>query len=132
MSPDYGSRRNSPVRESSPARYRQSHSSAGQDHRALRQELGQTFMYLGIIFAVLSSFMALMVYLFTWERPREEIGASRQKFRRPVQAVGSCSGRWAPSHSAVRHLGMYIGGYISRTSSTRLSLASPLALLAPW
>ena len=32
-----------------------------------------TFFYLGVIFSVIFMFVALAVYLFTWERPREEI-----------------------------------------------------------
>jgi oligogalacturonide transporter len=37
------------------------------------KESGDTFMYLGILFSVFFVFVALAVYLFTWERPREQI-----------------------------------------------------------
>ena len=78
----------------------------------------ETFMYLGIIFAGLSSFVALMVYLFTWERPREEIESIAPKDSgSPLQAVAQLfKDLWATLRiRAFRlHLGMYIGGYISQ------------------
>jgi len=78
----------------------------------------ETFMYLGIIFAALSSFVALMVYLFTWERPREEIESIAPKDSgSPLQAVAQLfKDLWATLRvRAFRlHLGMYIGGYISQ------------------
>ena len=39
------------------------------------KESGDTFLYLGVIFSVFFVFVALAVYLFTWERPREEIAS---------------------------------------------------------
>jgi oligogalacturonide transporter len=78
----------------------------------------ETFMYLGIIFAALSSFVALMVYLFTWERPREEIESiAPMDSGSPLQAVAQLfKDLWATLRvRAFRlHLGMYIGGYISQ------------------
>src|SRR5262245_6758991 len=37
------------------------------------RESAETFFYLGCIFAVIFMFVALMVFLFSWERPRHEI-----------------------------------------------------------
>src|SRR5262245_21204268 len=37
------------------------------------EESASTFLYLGAVFSVFFVFVALAVYLFTWERPREEI-----------------------------------------------------------
>ena len=39
------------------------------------KESGATFLYLGVIFSVFFVFVALAVFLFTWERPREEIAS---------------------------------------------------------
>jgi oligogalacturonide transporter len=78
----------------------------------------ETFMYLGIIFAVLSSIVALLVYLFTWERPRDEIESiAPTNSGSPLQAITRLfTDLWATLRiRAFRlHLGMYIGGYISQ------------------
>jgi oligogalacturonide transporter len=78
----------------------------------------ETFLYLGIIFAALSSFVALMVYLFTWERPRDEIESiAPGDSGGPLQAITRLfTDLWATLRiRAFRlHLGMYIGGYISQ------------------
>ena len=48
------------------------------------EESASTFLYLGIVFSVFFVFVALGVYLFTWERPREEIpGHDRPPERSP-------------------------------------------------
>ena len=41
------------------------------------KESADTFLYLGILFSVFFVFVALAVYLFTWERPLPEIRARR-------------------------------------------------------
>ncbi|HEV7606133.1 MAG TPA: MFS transporter [Steroidobacteraceae bacterium] len=78
----------------------------------------ETFLYLGIVFAALSSFVALMVYLFTWERPRAEIESlAPTDSGSPLQAVLQLfKDLWATLRiRAFRlHLGMYVGGYISQ------------------
>ena len=57
------------------------------------KESGDTFLYLGIIFSVFFVFVALAVFLFTWERPREEIVsiASPSRCARRSRNLPSCS-----------------------------------------
>jgi oligogalacturonide transporter len=78
----------------------------------------ETFLWLGIIFAVMSSLVALVVYLFTWERPREEIESIAPKDSAgPLHALTQLfEDLWATLRiRAFRlHLGMYIGGYVSQ------------------
>ncbi len=51
-----------------------------------------TFLYLGVTFSVFFVFVALAVYLFTWERPRAEIaGADRPPESRRSPTWISCS-----------------------------------------
>jgi oligogalacturonide transporter len=76
-----------------------------------------TFLYLGILFSVFFVFVALAVFLFTWERPRAEI----EHMVAPVGGVFSKLAQlfrdlWATLRiRAFRlHLGMYLGGYISQ------------------
>ena len=64
-------------------------------------------------------FVALVVYLFTWERPREEIESIATKgFRQsPCRRLAQLfEDLWATLRiRAFRlHLGMYLGGYISQ------------------
>jgi oligogalacturonide transporter len=79
----------------------------------------ETFFYLGLIFAAIFMFVALMVFLFSWERPREEI----ESVIHPDGNVSALQGLrrlysdlWATMKiRAFRlHLGMYLGGYISQ------------------
>jgi oligogalacturonide transporter len=77
----------------------------------------ETFLYLGILFSVFFVFVALAVFLFTWERPRAEI----EHMVAPVGGLFSKLGQlfhelWATMRiRAFRlHLGMYLGGYISQ------------------
>ncbi|HYJ39202.1 MAG TPA: MFS transporter [Steroidobacteraceae bacterium] len=83
------------------------------------KESGATFLYLGVIFSVFFVFVALAVYLFTWERPREEIAsiAPRDTGGSPFHVITDLFHElWATLRiRAFRlHLGMYIGGYISQ------------------
>jgi oligogalacturonide transporter len=77
-----------------------------------------TFLWLGIVFAVMSSLVALVVYLFTWERPREEIEAIAPKDSgSPLRAITQLFADLAATFRvrAFRlHLGMYLGGYVSQ------------------
>ena len=77
----------------------------------------ETFLYLGALFSVFFVFVAVAVYLFTWERPREDI----EHMLRPAGGLFSKLGQlfrdlWATLRiRAFRlHLGMYLGGYISQ------------------
>ena len=83
------------------------------------KESGATFLYLGVIFSVFFVFVALAVFLFTWERPREEIAsiAPRDTGGSPFHVITDLFHElWATLRiRAFRlHLGMYIGGYISQ------------------
>jgi oligogalacturonide transporter len=76
-----------------------------------------TFFYLGLLFSVFFVFVALAVFLFTWERPRADI----ERMVAPVGGVFSKLEQlfrdlWATLRiRAFRlHLGMYLGGYISQ------------------
>ena len=76
-----------------------------RDHRVSRgQGIAETFFYLGVMFSVFFMFVALAVFLFSWERPREEI---EQHGRRPwaasfSQASSSCSATCGPRCAFVR------------------------------
>lgn len=77
-----------------------------------------TFMYLGATFSVFFVFVALAVYLFTWERPRAEIpGADRPPARSPFSNLDQL---FDDLKATLRirafrlHLGMYLGGYVSQ------------------
>ncbi|HTU65112.1 MAG TPA: MFS transporter [Steroidobacteraceae bacterium] len=76
-----------------------------------------TFLTLGAIFSVFFVFVALAVYLFTWERPRDEIAATPP----PPGGLGRKLGQLFDDLAATMrvrafrlHLGMYLGGYISQ------------------
>jgi oligogalacturonide transporter len=82
------------------------------------EESARTFLYLGAVFSVFFVFVALGVYLFTWERPREEIpGHDRPPERSPF---GNLAQLFEDLAATLRirafrlHLGMYLGGYISQ------------------
>jgi oligogalacturonide transporter len=85
------------------------------------KESGATFLYLGVIFSVFFVFVALAVFLFTWERPREEIASIAPRDvptkSSPFHVITDLFEElWATLRiRAFRlHLGMYIGGYISQ------------------
>ena len=81
----------------------------------LGRDSADTFLYLGLIFSALFMFVALMVFLFSWERPREEI-ESIADTRQTHVLKRLYSDLWATLKiRAFRlHLGMYLGGYISQ------------------
>ncbi len=82
------------------------------------KESADTFLYLGILFSVFFVLVALAVYLFTWERPLEEIpAADRGPMKSPFTNLRQLFGDLAATMRirAFRlHLGMYVGGYISQ------------------
>jgi oligogalacturonide transporter len=82
------------------------------------KESARTFLYLGIVFSVFFVFVALAVYLFTWERAREEIpGYDKPPERSPFSNLRQLFEDLAATMRirAFRlHLGMYLGGYISQ------------------
>ncbi len=77
-----------------------------------------TFLYLGAIFSVFFVFVALAVYLFTWERPREQIpaadlGPMKSPFTNLSQLFEDLVATLRVRAFRL-HLGMYLGGYISQ------------------
>ena len=77
-----------------------------------------TFLYLGVTFAVFFVLVAIAVYLFTWERPREEIpGADKPPEKSPFSNLSQL---FEDLKATLRirafrlHLGMYLGGYVSQ------------------
>ncbi len=83
------------------------------------KESADTFLYLGIIFSVFFVFVALAVFLFTWERPREEI-TSIEPEPIDVRPSRNLTQLFEDLAATMRirafrlHLGMYLGGYISQ------------------
>jgi oligogalacturonide transporter len=77
-----------------------------------------TFLYLGVTFAVFFVLVAIAVYLFTWERPREEIPDSgRPPATSPFSNLGQLFedlGATMRIRAFRLHLGMYLGGYVSQ------------------
>jgi oligogalacturonide transporter len=91
----------------------------GRIIEALGKSSADTFFYMGVIFSVIFMLVALAVFLFSWERPREEIESivHAQEERGVGQALKRLYGDlWATLKiRAFRlHLGMYLGGYISQ------------------
>jgi oligogalacturonide transporter len=87
--------------------------------QALGKDSADTFLYLGIIFAAIFMFVGSMLYLFSWERTREEV----ERFAPPVphkSAFAALVTLYSDLLSTFRirafrlHLGMYLGGYISQ------------------
>ena len=82
------------------------------------KESADTFLYLGIIFSVFFVFVALAVFLFTWERPREDIVSIEAKpMRSPFSNLSQLYEDLAATlriRAFRLHLGMYLGGYISQ------------------
>ena len=82
------------------------------------KQSASTFLYLGITFAAIFMLVALAVFLFTWERPREQIESLHDESAgSPLRSLKRLySDLWATLRiRAFRlHLGMYIGGYISQ------------------
>jgi len=91
----------------------------GRIIETLGKDSAETFFYLGIIFAIIFMFVALMVFTFSWERPREDIEsiATESSATSPLHGLQRLySDLWATLRiRAFRlHLGMYLGGYISQ------------------
>jgi oligogalacturonide transporter len=82
------------------------------------EESASTFLYLGIVFSVFFVFVALAVYLFTWERPRADIpGHDEPPQRSPFSNLAQLFEDLAATlriRAFRLHLGMYLGGYISQ------------------
>jgi oligogalacturonide transporter len=83
------------------------------------KQSASTFFYLGLTFAAIFMLVALTVFFFTWERPREQIEslAAHDSSGSPLRSLKRLySDLWATMRvRAFRlHLGMYIGGYISQ------------------
>jgi oligogalacturonide transporter len=91
----------------------------GRIIEAFGKNSAETFFYLGVIFSVIFMLVALAVFTFSWERPREEI-----------ESIAAASGETSPLRRFTQlyadlvatlrirafrlHLGMYLGGYISQ------------------
>jgi len=91
----------------------------GRIIEAFGKSSAQTFYYLGLIFAVIFMLVALAVFFFSWERPREEIESVHRDAadNSPLSVLKRLySDLWATLRiRAFRlHLGMYLGGYISQ------------------
>ena len=90
----------------------------GQIIQHFGQGSADTFFYLAIGSAVTFMFVAAMVYLFSWERPREEV--ERNAPPRASSALEALQTLYRDLWSTLRirafrlHLGMYLGGYISQ------------------
>src|SRR5687767_4993810 len=91
----------------------------GRIIEAFGKDSAETFFYLGVIFAAIFMFVGLMVYLFSWERTREEV----ERYAPPVphkSAFDALKTLYSDLLSTFRirafrlHLGMYLGGYISQ------------------
>jgi oligogalacturonide transporter len=84
----------------------------------LGKDAPDTYLYMGILFAVLFMGAATLLYLFSWERPRsaETAALAREKMT-PTTAIRDL---YRNLFSTLRirafrlHLGMYLGGYISQ------------------
>jgi oligogalacturonide transporter len=91
----------------------------GRIIEAFGKSSAQTFYYLGLIFAGIFMLVALAVFFFSWERPREEIESLHRADSKgsPLSGLKRLySDLWATLRiRAFRlHLGMYLGGYISQ------------------
>ena len=91
----------------------------GRIIEAFGKDSAETFFYLGVIFSVIFMLVALAVFSFSWERPREEIEsiATAQGDSSPLRRFTQL---YSDLLATLRirafrlHLGMYLGGYISQ------------------
>jgi oligogalacturonide transporter len=91
----------------------------GRIIEAFGKNSAETFFYLGVIFSVIFMLVALAVFTFSWERPREEIEsiATGDGQRSPLRQFTQL---YSDLIATLRirafrlHLGMYLGGYISQ------------------
>ncbi|MCV9878533.1 MFS transporter [Brenneria izbisi] len=82
-----------------------------------------SFFYSSLVFSIICAAVLTLVYLFTWERPRDQMSeASRraEKERQSLSLVDSLKRLNVELLSTLRirifrqHLGMYLGGYIAQ------------------
>jgi len=91
----------------------------GRIIEAFGKDSAETFFYLGVIFSVIFMLVALAVFTFSWERPREEIESiaaaqtDSSVFRRFKQLYSDLFATLRIRAFRL-HLGMYLGGYISQ------------------
>ncbi|HEY0684630.1 MAG TPA: MFS transporter [Steroidobacter sp.] len=91
----------------------------GRIIEAFGKSSAETFFYLGVIFSVIFMLVALAVFTFSWERPREEI-ESIAVDRSDQSALRRLTQLYSDLIATLRirafrlHLGMYLGGYISQ------------------
>ncbi len=91
----------------------------GRIIEAFGKSSAETFFYLGVIFSVIFMLVALAVFTFSWERPREEI-ESIAVDRSDQSALRRFTQLYSDLIATLRirafrlHLGMYLGGYISQ------------------
>ncbi|HEY5760828.1 MAG TPA: MFS transporter [Steroidobacter sp.] len=91
----------------------------GRIIEAFGKSSAETFFYLGVIFSVIFMLVALVVFTFTWERPREEIESiavdhgEQSPLRRLTQLYSDLIATLRIRAFRL-HLGMYLGGYISQ------------------
>jgi oligogalacturonide transporter len=91
----------------------------GRIIEAFGKDSAETFFYLGVIFSVIFMLVALAVFTFTWERPREEIESiavdhgEQSPLRRLTQLYSDLIATLRIRAFRL-HLGMYLGGYISQ------------------
>ncbi|HAT2611655.1 TPA: MFS transporter [Kluyvera intermedia] len=76
-----------------------------------------SFFYASIVFAVICAIVLTLVWIFTWERPRDE----QAEAVKPKLTLGQSLGRLIVELSSTfririfrQHLGMYLGGYIAQ------------------
>jgi oligogalacturonide transporter len=90
----------------------------GRIIEAFGKDSAETFFYLGIVFSVIFMLVALAVFTFSWERPREEIESiasdgDSSPLRRFSQLYSDLLATLRIRAFRL-HLGMYLGGYISQ------------------
>lgn len=91
----------------------------GRIIEAFGKDSAETFFYLGVIFSVIFMLVALAVFTFSWERPREEI-ESIALAQGDASPLGRFKQLYRDLFATLRirafrlHLGMYLGGYISQ------------------
>ena len=87
---------------------------------ALGKNSPKTFLYMGIIFAILFIITATLLFLFSWERPPGEVAALRPAGEAKPSIAHAFKALYRNLFSTFRirafrlHLGMYLGGYISQ------------------
>ncbi|MET0533972.1 MAG: MFS transporter [Steroidobacter sp.] len=90
----------------------------GRIIEAFGKDSAETFFYLGVVFSVIFMLVALAVFTFSWERPREEIESIASS--PDASPLSRFSQLYADLFATLRirafrlHLGMYLGGYISQ------------------